>query len=443
MTPQLTNKPEYITDTFKFKDVIQHVDIVQAEAEFVEKYNHLLDENNLIVRTIVDYKAKAITIEANNIRHFHSPKKVHNKGFIFDLNVAPSITDLDIRQALKVEFEEYRLYPCNHLVIITDKLTKQIIDDTKEVIALENRQETFCKSYKFDKRPTVKDLLDSQLEFLVSNKLHEDDITFTSIYSTDEENTITISGKQSDKYKTYNDDVAAVINSCVIINRFNSCLESALREGSNDVIERIISYQYPIVNDTSLELLEGPVDVNSSLQDVVESIPVEPNFPHESYQAMLEARLSNSIFSEVEGQDLSQEPIIEGNFPTNFNIADFATETLPKPEPQHPIVKDDTLELLEAPIAVDISQVLLDINAAQEQLTKLDINNEVAEFITDIPNNLVDMLAESEAYENLQKINDGIDKNDPLLALSLNQDEIQRLKSFLSNNKYQTVITAI
>jgi hypothetical protein len=337
-TPQLTtNKPKYVTQTFSFKHVINHVDIVQAEAEFVEKYGHLLDDNQLINRTLVDYKTKTITIEASTIKHFHPPKKA-NKGFIFDLGDNPNTNFyrlVDLFKPLGIYTDDFNFYSKESKVVVTsNKLTKKIIDDAKKVIELENRTNTFTKTYYFDKRPTVENLLNSQLNFLTENKLHEDDITFVGIDTNEEspfsyKNTITITGKQSAKHKTYSDDVAAVISSCVIVDRFDSLLESALKEGgSDDVIQRVISYQHPVVIDDSLELLEGPVDVNSSLQDVVESIPVEPSFPHETYQAVLEARLSNSIFSEVEGQDLPEEPIIEGNFPTNFSIADFATESL-------------------------------------------------------------------------------------------------------------------
>lgn len=347
--PQLTtNKPEYVTQTYNFKHVINHVDIVQAEAEFVEKYGHLLDDNQLINRTLVDYKTKTITIEASTIKHFHPPKKA-NKGFIFDLGDNPNTNFyrlVDLFKPLGIYTDDFNFYSKESKVVVTsNKLTKKIIDDAKKVIELENRTNTFTKTYYFDKRPTVENLLNSQLNFLTENKLHEDDITFVGIDTNEEspfsyKNTITITGKQSAKHKTYSDDVAAVISSCVIVDRFESLLESALKDGSDNVIQRVISYQHPVVTDDNLELLEGPVDINSSLQDVVESIPVEPSFPHETYLAVLEARLSNSIFSEVEGQDLPQEStIVEGNFPTNFSIADFATETLPEPEPQYPVIE--------------------------------------------------------------------------------------------------------
>ena len=363
-TTTLKNKPEYITQTYNFKHVINHVDILQAEAEFVEKYGHLLDDNNLITRTLVDYETKTITIEAYSTSLFH-PVKEHNKGFIFDLPKDISVYNrfIQVLKPLGIGPEDFTVYSKdNKLVTTSNKLTKQIIKDAKQIIELENRSETFVETYKFDKRPNVSNLLHAQLKFITDNKLHEDDITFVSINSDDEDfevnvNTITITGKQSAKHKTYDKNVAVIINSCVIVDRFESLLQSALEQGSDNVIQRVIKYQHPVVND-------------------------------------------------------------------------------------------DTLELLEAPIPVDIPQVLHDISVQTESTheeitppTKLDIKDEVAEFITDIPNNLEDMLAESEAYENLEKIKDGISKNDPLVALSLTEDEIQRLKAFLSNNKYPTNVT--
>lgn len=345
-TTQLTNnKSEYVTQTYNFKKVINHVDIVQAEAEFVEKYGHLLDPNNLILRTVVDYKAKTITIEAYSTSLFH-PVKEHNRGFIFDISSIKAINNFfKVFEPLGITNDDFTLYSKdNKLVTTSNKLTKEIIENAKEVIELENRCETFVETYKFDKRPNVSNLLHAQLKFITDNKLHEDDITFVSINSDNEDfevnvNTITITGRQSTKHKTYDKNVAAIINSCIIVDRFESLLESALKDGSDNVIQRVISYQHPVVSDTSLELLEGPVDINSSLQDVIESIPVEPSFPAESYQAMLEARLSNYAFSVVQGEELSQEAIVKGNFPTNFSIADFATETLPEPAPQYPTVE--------------------------------------------------------------------------------------------------------
>jgi hypothetical protein len=360
ITPQLKNKPEYVTQTYNFKHVINHVDIVQAEAEFVEKYSHLLDDNQLINRTLVDYETKTITIEAYSTSLFY-PIKEHNKGFIFNISSIKDINDFfKVFESLGITSDDFTLYSKeNKLVTISNKLTKQIINDAKAVIELESRGETFVETYRFDKRPNVSNLLHAQLKFITDNKLHEDDITFVSINSDDEDfatnvNTITITGKQSAKHKTYSDDVAAIINSCVIVDRFESLLESALKEGSDDVIQRVISYQHPIVNDETLELLEAPIPVNIS--QVLNDNSIETQSIHE--------------------------------------------EITPP--------------------------------------TKLDIKDEVAEFITDIPNNLEDMLAETEAYENLQKIKDGISKNDPLVALSLTEDEIKRLKAFLSNNKYPT-----
>jgi hypothetical protein len=362
-TKETTNKSEYITDEFKFKHVIKHVDIIQAEAEFVEKYGHLLDDNNLITRTLVDYKNKIITIEASIIRHFHPPKKA-NKGFIFDLKVAPYLeitTFIKEFNSIGLSVDDFEVYDHRYIVTTSNKLTEQIIKDAKEIIALESRQNSFLKTYHFDegKRPTIQDVLNCQLNFITLNKLHEDDITYVGINTNEEDsyemfNTITISGKQSTKHKTYSDDVAAVINSCVVVDRFESLLKSALKDGPDNLIQRVISYQHPVVNDNSLELLEGPVDVSKTLQD-------------------------NEIITQSIHEEITPS-------------------------------------------------------------TKLNIEDEVAEFITDIPNNPVDILAETEAYENLQKIKDGIAKNDPLVALSLTQDEIQRLKDFLSNNKYPTVI---
>lgn len=355
------NKPEYITDEFKFKHVIEHVDIIQAEAEFIEKYGHLLDDKELISKTSVDYKNKTITIEAKTIRHFHPPKKA-NKGFIFDLKVAPYLEITSFTEEfnyLGLDVDDFEVYDHRYLVTTSNKLTKQIIEDAKEVIRLENRTQTFTKTYHFDedKRPSTQDLLNCQLNFITTNKLHEDDITYVGINTNPEDsyemfNTITISGKQSGKYKTYIESVAAVINSCVIVDRFDSCLESVLKQGSDNVIERVIKYQHPVVDDT-LELLEGSVDVTKTLQD-----------------------------NEIITQSIHEEVTSSTN----------------------------------------------------------NIEDEVAEFLTDIPSNPIDIMAETEAYENLQKIKDGIAKNDPLVALSLSQDEIQRLKAFLSNNKYPNVI---
>lgn len=361
-TKETTNKSEYITDEFKFKHVIKHVDIIQAEAEFVEKYGHLLDDNNLITRTLVDYKNKIITIEASIIGHFHPPKKA-NKGFIFDLKVAPYLEGTSFIKEfnhLGLDVNDFEVYDHRYFVTTSNKLTKQIIEDAKEVIRLENRTQTFTKTYHFDedKKPSTQDLLNCQLNFITTNKLHEDDITYVGINTNPEDsyemfNTITISGKQSGKYKTYTESVAAVINSCVVIDRFDSCLESVLKQGSDNVIERVIKYQHPVVNDNSLELLEGSVDVTKTLQD-----------------------------NEIITQSIHEEVTSSTN----------------------------------------------------------NIEDEVAEFLTDIPSNPIDIMAETEAYENLQKIKDGIAKNDPLVALSLSQDEIQRLKAFLSNNKYPNVI---
>lgn len=310
-TTTLKNKPEHLTQTYNFKHVIKHVDIVQAEAEFVEKYGPLLDSNNLITRTLVDYKNKTITIEAYSTSLFH-PVKEHNRGFIFDLPTARGLNDfIKVFEPLGLTDDDFTLYPSSKkLVTTSNKLTKQIIDDAKQVIELENRSETFVETYKFDKRPNVSNLLHAQLKFITDNKLHEDDIIFVSINSDDEDfevntNTITITGKQSAKHKTYSDDVAAIINSCVIVDRFESLLQSALEQGSDNVIQRVISYQHPVVDDDNLELLEGSVNITKTLEDITNK----------------------------DGDIEQDEQVIEtvkGNFPT---------ETLPEPKPRYPTVE--------------------------------------------------------------------------------------------------------
>ena len=349
MTVQLKNKPEPLTQTYNFKHVINHVDIVQAEAEFVEKYGHLLDSNNLITKTLVDYETKNITIEAYSTSLFH-PRK-DNKGFIFDLNVAPHTSYKDLLKVfepLGLELHEYVMYPSNHFVTTSNKLTKKIIESAKEVIELENRTNTFTKTYHFDKRPTIQNLLDSQLKFITDNKLHEDDIIFISI-DTDEVNfyfnSITIAGRQSAKHKTYTDDVAAIIKSCIIVDRFDSCRHSAINTGGYDnLIERIINYQYPVVNDDSLELLESSVNITQVLEDITNK----------------EGHLNS----------------------TSSNV--------------------------------------------------LEVNEEdIAEFITDIPDNVDELIAETKAYHELQ-----IRKNKsyyPPKDLVFTEDEIQRLKDFLKS----------
>lgn len=393
MTVQIKNKPEHLTQTYNFKHVINHVDIIQAEAEFVEKYSHLLDNNNLITRTLVDYETKTITIEAYSTSLFH-PRK-DNKGFIFDLKTAPNVNIKElvkVFEPLGIVEDDLKLYPnSNYLIITSNKLTKDIIQNAKKVIELENRTETFKKTYKFDKRPSVQDLLQSQLKFITDNKLHEDDIIFVVINTDDEDfvnnNTITITGKQNSKYKTYSNNVAAIINSCIIVDRFDSCLESALKEGSDNVIQRVIKYQHPIVDN--LELLESSVDVNSSLKlvdevvefirdtssdinelltsetantfnvkqfanigsfDMVSDLPIKEvftplitNVDLGSFKPQVDITQVLEDITNKDGDIESKSEVIESsikdNLSTNFSIADFATETLPEPEPQYPVVE--------------------------------------------------------------------------------------------------------
>ena len=352
MTIQLKNKPEHLTQTYNFKHVINHVDITQAEAEFIEKYGHLLDNNNLITRTLIDYEAKTITIEAYSTSLFH-PRKDNRRGFIFDLNVAPHTSYKDLLKVfepLGLELHEYVMYPSNHFVTTSNKLTKEIIESAKEVIELENRTNTFTKTYHFDKKPSIQDLLNSQLNFITTNKLHEDDITCVVIDTNEDSsyeyfNTITITGRQSAKHKTYTDDVAAIIKSCIIVDRFDSCRHSAINTGGYDnLIERIISYQYPVVNDDTLELLESSVNITQVLEDITNK-----------------DGLINSTSSNV-----------------------------------------------------------------------LEVNEEdIAEFITDIPDNVDELIAETKAYHELE-----IRKNKsyyPPKDLVFTEDEIQKLKDFLKS----------
>jgi hypothetical protein len=397
MTVQIKNKPEHLTQTYNFKHVINHVDITQAEAEFVEKYGHLLDNNNLITRTLIDYETKTITIEAYSTSLFH-PRK-DNKGFIFDLNVAPHTNYKDLLKVfepLGLELHEYVTYPSNHFVITSNKLTKEIIESAKEVIELENRTNTFTKTYHFDKRPTIQNLLDSQLKFLIDNKLHEDDITYVGI-NTDEKylynyvNTITITGRQSAKHKTYTDDIAAIIKSCIIVDRFDSCRHSAINTGGYDkLIERIISYQYPVVNDDTLELLESSVNITQVLEDI----------------------------SNKDGDIESTSSINEED------IADFATETLPEPEPKYPIVETgDKIYDKELSTSFEMHEVILNKSKVNEE--------DIAEFITDIPNNVDELIAETKAYHELQIRKDK--SYYPHKDLVFTEDEIQKLKDFLKS----------
>jgi hypothetical protein len=316
MTIQLKNKPEHLIQTYNFKHVINHVDITQAEAEFIEKYGHLLNDNNLITRTLVDYKAKTITIEGASTKPFSPSKKVvNNRGFIFDLPTAKGLNDfIRVFEPLGITSDDFTLYNQEHkLVTTSNKLTKDIINNLKEVIRLDNREEEFTLIKEYDKRPTVQNILDFQLEFLLENKLHEDDITSMFIETLENYNVIIIKGKQNSKYKTYSDDVEAIINSCIIVDRFESLLESALKEGNDNVIQRVISYQHPIVDSNSLELLESSVNITQVLEDITNKDgDIEPK-------------------SEV------IESSTKDNLSTNFSIADFATETLP--EPQYPVVE--------------------------------------------------------------------------------------------------------
>lgn len=409
MTIQLKNKPEHLTQTYNFKHVINHVDITQAEAEFVEKYGHLLNNNNLITRTLVDYEAKTITIEAYSTSLFH-PRK-DNKGFIFDLNVAPHTSYKDLLKVfepLGLELHEYVMYPSNHFVTTSNKLTKEIIESAKEVIELENRQEIFTKTYHFDedKRPSIQDLLNSQLNFITTNKLHEDDITCVVIDTNEDSsyeyfNTITITGRQSAKHKTYTDDIAAIIKSCIIVDRFDSCRHSAINTGGYDnLIERIISYQYPVVNDDTLELLESSVNITQVLEDITNKDgDIEPK-------------------SEV------IESSIKDNLLTELNIADFATETLPEPEPKYPVVETgDKIYDKELSTSFEMHEVILNKSKVNEE--------DIAEFITDIPDNVDELIAETKAYHELQ-----IRKNNsyyPPKDLVFTEDEIQKLKDFLKS----------
>lgn len=409
MTIQLKNKPEHLTQTYNFKHVINHVDITQAEAEFVEKYGHLLNNNNLITRTLVDYEAKTITIEAYSTSLFH-PRK-DNKGFIFDLNVAPHTSYKDLLKVfepLGLELHEYVMYPSNHFVTTSNKLSKEIIESAKEVIELENRQEIFTKTYHFDedKRPSIQDLLNSQLNFITTNKLHEDDITCVVIDTNEDSsyeyfNTITITGRQSAKHKTYTDDIAAIIKSCIIVDRFDSCRHSAINTGGYDnLIERIISYQYPVVNDDTLELLESSVNITQVLEDITNKDgDIEPK-------------------SEV------IESSIKDNLLTELNIADFATETLPEPEPKYPVVETgDKIYDKELSTSFEMHEVILNKSKVNEE--------DIAEFITDIPDNVDELIAETKAYHELQ-----IRKNNsyyPPKDLVFTEDEIQKLKDFLKS----------
>lgn len=409
MTIQLKNKPKHLTQTYNFKHVINHVDITQAEAEFIEKYGHLLDNNNLITRTLVDYEAKTITIEAYSTSLFH-PRK-DNKGFIFDLNVAPHTSYKDLLKVfepLGLELHEYVMYPSNHFVTTSNKLSKEIIESAKEVIELENRQEIFTKTYHFDedKRPSIQDLLNSQLNFITTNKLHEDDITCVVIDTNEDSsyeyfNTITITGRQSAKHKTYTDDIAAIIKSCIIVDRFDSCRHSAINTGGYDnLIERIISYQYPVVNDDTLELLESSVNITQVLEDITNKDgDIEPK-------------------SEV------IESSIKDNLLTELNIADFATETLPEPEPKYPVVETgDKIYDKELSTSFEMHEVILNKSKVNEE--------DIAEFITDIPDNVDELIAETKAYHELQ-----IRKNNsyyPPKDLVFTEDEIQKLKDFLKS----------
>lgn len=409
MTIQLKNKPKHLTQTYNFKHVINHVDITQAEAEFVEKYGHLLNNNNLITRTLVDYEAKTITIEAYSTSLFH-PRK-DNKGFIFDLNVAPHTSYKDLLKVfepLGLELHEYVMYPSNHFVTTSNKLSKEIIESAKEVIELENRQEIFTKTYHFDedKRPSIQDLLNSQLNFITTNKLHEDDITCVVIDTNEDSsyeyfNTITITGRQSAKHKTYTDDIAAIIKSCIIVDRFDSCRHSAINTGGYDnLIERIISYQYPVVNDDTLELLESSVNITQVLEDITNKDgDIEPK-------------------SEV------IESSIKDNLLTELNIADFATETLPEPEPKYPVVETgDKIYDKELSTSFEMHEVILNKSKVNEE--------DIAEFITDIPDNVDELIAETKAYHELQ-----IRKNNsyyPPKDLVFTEDEIQKLKDFLKS----------
>jgi len=403
MTVQIKNKPEHLTQTYNFKHVINHVDIIQAEAEFVEKYSHLLDNNNLITRTLVDYETKTITIEGASTKPFSPSKKVvNNRGFIFDLPTAKGLNDfIRVFEPLGITSDDFTLYNQEHkLVTTSNKLTKDIINNLKEVIRLDNREEEFTLIKEYDKRPTVQNILDFQLEFLLENKLHEDDITSMFIETLENYNVIIIKGKQNSKYKTYSDDVEAIINSCIIVDRFESLLESALKEGNDNVIQRVISYQHPIVDSNSLELLESSVNITQVLEDITNKDgDIEPKLE------VIESSIKDNLLTEL-------------------NIADFATETLPEPKPKYPVVETgDKIYDKELSTSFEMHEVILNKSKVNEE--------DIAEFITDIPDNVDELIAETKAYHELQ-----IRKNKsyyPPKDLVFTEDEIQKLKDFLKS----------
>jgi hypothetical protein len=403
MTIQLKNKPEHLIQTYNFKYVINHVDITQAEAEFVEKYGHLLDNNNLITRTLVDYEAKTITIEGASTKPFSPSKKVvNNRGFIFDLPTANGLNDfIRVFEPLGITSDDFTLYNQEHkLVTTSNKLTKDIINNVKEIIRLDNREEEFTLIKEYDKRPTVQNILDFQLEFLLENKLHEDDITSMFIETLENYNVIIIKGKQNSKYKTYSDDVEAIINSCIIVDRFESLLESALKEGNDNVIQRVISYQHPIVDSNSLELLESSVNITQVLEDITNKDgDIEPKLE------VIESSIKDNLLTEL-------------------NIADFATETLPEPEPKYPIIETgDKIYDKELSTLFEMHEVILNKSKVNEE--------DISEFITDIPDNVDELIAETKAYHELE-----IRKNRsyyPPKDLVFTEDEIQKLKDFLKS----------
>ena len=403
MTIQLKNKPEHLIQTYNFKYVINHVDITQAEAEFVEKYGHLLDNNNLITRTLVDYEAKTITIEGASTKPFSPSKKVvNNRGFIFDLPTANGLNDfIRVFEPLGITSDDFTLYNQEHkLVTTSNKLTKDIINNVKEIIRLDNREEEFTLIKEYDKRPTVQNILDFQLEFLLENKLHEDDITSMFIETLENYNVIIIKGKQNSKYKTYSDDVEAIINSCIIVDRFESLLESALKEGNDNVIQRVISYQHPIVDSNSLELLESSVNITQVLEDITNKDgDIEPKLE------VIESSIKDNLLTEL-------------------NIADFATETLPEPEPKYPIIETgDKIYDKELSTLFEMHEVILNKSKVNEE--------DISEFITDIPDNVDELIAETKAHHELE-----IRKNRsyyPPKDLVFTEDEIQKLKDFLKS----------
>jgi hypothetical protein len=403
MTIQLKNKPEHLIQTYNFKYVINHVDITQAEAEFVEKYGHLLNNNNLITRTLVDYEAKTITIEGASTKPFSPSKKVvNNRGFIFDLPTANGLNDfIRVFEPLGITSDDFTLYNQEHkLVTTSNKLTKDIINNVKEIIRLDNREEEFTLIKEYDKRPTVQNILDFQLEFLLENKLHEDDITSMFIETLENYNVIIIKGKQNSKYKTYSDDVEAIINSCIIVDRFESLLESALKEGNDNVIQRVISYQHPIVDSNSLELLESSVNITQVLEDITNKDgDIEPKLE------VIESSIKDNLLTEL-------------------NIADFATETLPEPEPKYPIIETgDKIYDKELSTLFEMHEVILNKSKVNEE--------DISEFITDIPDNVDELIAETKAYHELE-----IRKNRsyyPPKDLVFTEDEIQKLKDFLKS----------